>query len=67
MPKKKRLDLLKFLECIEPNILQVEIRSAVEEQFADSRKEFIDDLFKKEEPMMAITRQHRDSFALLYK
>ena len=45
MPKKKRQDLLKFLECIELNVLQVEIRTAVKEQFADSHNEFIDELF----------------------
>ena len=57
---------MKFLECIELKILQVKIRTAVKEQFVDSHNEFIDELFKEEEPMMKITRQYRDSFALLY-
>ena len=67
MPKKMRQDLLKFLGCIELNLLQVEIRTAVEEQFADSKFcEFINELFKEDEPMMEITKQQHDSFALLY-
>ena len=36
IPKKKRQDLLKSLRSVELNNLRAEIRTAVEEQFADS-------------------------------
>ena len=67
IPKKKRQHLLKSLRSVELNNLRAEIRMAVEEQFADSNLcEFINELFKEEEPMMEIVRQHRDNFVLLY-
>ena len=67
IPQKKQNDLVKSLGCIKLNALQVEIRAAVEDQFADSNFcEFKTELFKEDEPMMEITRQHCDSFALLY-
>ena len=67
IPKKKRQGLLKSLKRVELNNLRAEIRTAVEEQFTDSSLcEFINELFKEEEPMMEIVRQHRENFVLLY-
>ena len=67
MPKKKRQEMLKSVGSVQLNSFQVEVRKAVEEQFADSNFcAFISELFKEEEPIMQILRQHRDSFVLLY-
>jgi len=53
IPKKKRQDLVKFLISTELNTLRSEMRVTVEEQFEDSNfREFIDELFKEDEPMM---------------
>ena len=67
IPKKKRQDLVKSLRSTDLNTLRSEMLGAVEEQFGDSDfRDFIDELFKEGEPMMEISRQHRDSFAILY-
>ncbi|XP_065907081.1 uncharacterized protein [Dysidea avara] len=43
------------------------MHTAVEELFGDSKfREFINELFEEDEPIMEIARQHRDSFAALY-
>ena len=55
--------MLKSVGSIQLNSFQVEVRTTVEEQFADNNFcEFINELFKEEEPIMQIVRQHRDSF-----
>jgi len=67
IPKKKRQDLVKHLKAIELSTLRIEMHTAVKEQFGDSQfKEFLDELFKEDEPMLEITSQHRNSFAVLY-
>ena len=67
MPKKKWQEMLRSVKCVQLNSFLVEVCTAVEEQFADSNFcEFINELFKEEEPIMQIIRQHRHNFVLLY-
>ena len=67
IPKKKHQDLLKHLRAIESNILRIEMRAAVEEQFGEGQyQRFLDELFKQDEPILEIATQHRKSFAVLY-
>ena len=55
--------MLKSVRSVQLKSFQVEVRTKVEEQFADSNFcEFINELFKEEEPIMQIVRQHQDSF-----
>ena len=64
MPKKKPQEMLKSVRSIQLNNFQVKVHTAVEEQFVDSNFcEFINELFKEEEPIMQIIRQN---FVLLY-